>query len=475
VTESVADQAAKTAVASGHSANGTVYYTIGLGKDVNSDFLKQLAESTGGQYYFSPTTDQLNDIYNQISQNLSGGSVTGTVFNDANGNGVFEPTEPGLPGVLLQMYPLNSTSPSQTISTDSDGTYTIPHICDGTYTVKQILPTTWKQTLPSDPRGYTVTMINGKAITDQNFGDEKLPRCSDGIDNDGNGFTDSKDSTCHSDGNPGNPGSYLPNLDGEHGNSTCSDSKDNNGNGLIDGQDPVCHVDGNANNPSSYDPTRDEGLEPTPTPTQAPTTIPTPTAVAQPSLIPTPSTSPSAGTGVELNIFLHGIGNSGDNANPNEFSLSNKTPLHPSRSATAQLFDINNNLIATASGNVAYSSPSGSFIGTVYTPAKITPGKYTLKVWSNYHLIKRLAVIEDLAADQINQVPQVTLVAGDVNNDNQLNILDYNLILDCYSDLSPAINCDDTKKVTTDLNDDGDVNQFDYNLFLREISTQPGD
>lgn len=461
VSTSVAEQAALTAAANGHSANKTVFYTIGLGNDVDSAFLKKLATNTGGQYFFSPTTDQLNDIYNQISQTLSGGSVTGTVFNDANGNSVFEPTEPGIPGVLLQIYPLGSTTPQQIISTGSDGTYKLQHLCDGTYTIKQMVPTTWKQTLPADIRGYTFTMLNGQAVTDENFGDKKLARCSDGIDNDGNGFTDAQDSTCHTDGNPANPGSYDPNKDGEHGNSTCSDSKDNNGNGLIDGQDPACHTDGNPNNPSSYDPTRDEGAYPTLAPTAAPTATDT---------SPTP-----VGTGLALTVFLHGIGNSGDNANPTEFSLSNKTPGHPTRNTFAQLYDINNNLIATASGTVSYSSPSGSFVGTIYTQAQITPGQYSIKVRSDYHLTRLVTTIQTIAANQVNQISAVTLVAGDVNNDNTLNILDYNLILDCYSDLAPAPNCNATKKVTTDLNDDGNVNQFDYNLFLREISTQPGD
>ena len=526
ISEPVAEQAALTAAAAGHSTNGTVYYTIGLGKDVDSTFLQQLAESTGGQYYFSPTTDQLNDIYNQISQNLSGGSVTGTVFNDANGNGVFEPTEPGLPGVLMQLYPLNSSTPSQIISSDSDGTYTIPNVCDGTYTLKQNIPTTWKETLPSDIRGYTFTMVNGKAVTDQNFGDEKLPRCSDGIDNDGNGFTDAKDSTCHTDGNPNNPGSYNPNLDGEHGNSTCSDSKDNNGNGLVDGQDPACHTDGNPNNPSSYDPSRDEGLEPTPTLPPKPTTAPTPTVATQPSLTPAPSTSPAAGTTLELNVLLHDIGHSGDNANPTAYSYSNQTPGHPTRNAFAQIYDINNNFVGTASGTIKYSSASGSFIGDVYLNKIITPGNYTVYVGSDYHLIRRVPTIQNLVANQINHIPQVALIAGDVNNDNELNILDYNLIMfgGCYSDfgtspiqptsitptvfsssptplssspaatvvpssilsLSPTLvpsfaptvaptTCTSQLKTSTDLTDDGSVNLDDYNLFLREISVQSGD
>jgi len=511
VNPAIADQAALTAAANGHSANGTVYYTIGLGQDVDSSFLTQLAESTGGQYYYSPTTDQLNSIYNQIAQIIAGGSVTGTVFNDANGNGIFEPTEPGLPGVLLQLYALGSSTPQQIISTDSDGTYTLQNVCNGTYTITQMLPTTWKQTLPSG-NGYTFTVSNGGSVSDKNFGDIKLPRCSDGIDNDGNGAADRADSTCHTDGNPNNPGSYNPNLDGEHGNSTCSDSKDNNGNGLIDGEDPVCHVDGNANNPSSYDPTKSEITLPTPTPTTAPVT-PTPTTAVAPTLTPQPSASasptPSNGTAFALNVLMHDIGHSGDNVNPTAYSFSNQSPQHPTRNAFAEIYDINNNFVGTASGTIKYDSTSGSFIGNVYLNKIITPGNYTVYVGSDYHLIRRVPTIQSLVANQLNQIPQIALIAGDVNNDNQLNILDYNLIMfgGCYSDfgssitpiaptelLSPTISstssttvvpssapslaptgCSAQLKTSTDLNDDGAVNLDDYNVFLREIAVQSGD
>ncbi len=490
VGSSTAEKAALTAALAGHTANNTVFYTIGLGKDVDSDFLQQLASSTGGQYYFSPTTDQLNDIYNQISQTLSGGTIAGYVFNDANGDGVYEQPEPGIPGVLLQVYPLGSSTPQQLISTDSDGTYAITHLCNGTYTLKQTVPTTWKQTLPTDIRGYTFTMSNGAAITDKNFGNKKLPRCSDNIDNDGNGAADALDSTCHTDGNPGNPGTYDPNRDGEQGNSTCADSKDNNGNGLTDGEDPVCHVDGNANNPSSYDPTRDESPVPTVTPTLIPTLTlkPSGTATPTPTLVPSVTTSPSVspivsqtptplplGTSLSLNLLLHGIGNSGDNANLTASSLSNKTPLHPTRNAIGYLYDITNTLVATATGTINYSSASGSFAGKVYTNNLLPAGKYTLKVRTDYHLTHLIPGILTISSNLTNVIPDTSLVAGDVNNDNKLDILDYNMLLDCYSDLSPAVNCNDTKKLMTDLNDDSNVNQFDYNLFLREISTQPGE
>jgi Mg-chelatase subunit ChlD len=375
VSTATAEQAALTAATNAYKANGTVFYTIGLGQNVDSAFLTKLAQSTGGQYYFSPTTDQLNTIYSQISQVLSGGSISGTVFNDLAANGVYDPSDPGIPGIVMQLNPAGSSAPAQIISTSSDGTYSMQNVCNGNYTLSQTLPATWIQTLPTGGNGYSVTMTNGNAITNENFGDKvNLPT-------------------------------------------------------------------------------------PTPDPTPAP-------------LSPTAA---SGTTQLALNVLMDGIGIAGDNANPTASSLSEKMPVHPTRNATALIFDVNNNLVATASGQIQYSSASGSFVGTVSTSTPIPDGNYTIKVRSDYHLTRLVPGIEHLVPNQVNQVPTVQLVAGDANNDNQLNIIDYNLMIGCYSDLSPAVSCDPDVKPTTDFNDDGDVNQFDYNLFLRELSTQPGE
>jgi hypothetical protein len=55
-----------------------------------------------------------------------------------------------------------------------------------------------------------------------------------------------------------------------------------------------------------------------------------------------------------------------------------------------------------------------------------------------------------------------------------INILDYNILMGCYSDLSPAINCPAGEEKRADITDDGAVNQFDYNLFLRELINRGG-
>jgi hypothetical protein len=51
---------------------------------------------------------------------------------------------------------------------------------------------------------------------------ETPPQCSDGIDNDGDNLTDAADPGCHSDGNAGNPESYVPSDDDESNGTSAS-------------------------------------------------------------------------------------------------------------------------------------------------------------------------------------------------------------------------------------------------------------
>lgn len=494
VSNSVAEQKAIDAAKAGNTANNTIFYTIGLGNDVNGAFLEKIADLTGGKYYASPTTDQLNSIYTEISKVVARGSVNGVVFTDSNKNGVFDSNEAPLSGWRVQLFSSASTTP-QTYVTDEGGTYAIPNLCDGSYTLKQVKQSGWTQTVPANDGSYPITISKGDVAADKNFGNNKASRCSDGVDNDNNGFADTKDSTCHTDGNPNNPNTYDPNRNGENGGNTCADSKDNNGNGLIDGADPVCHSGGNPTNP--WDPNLPE-VNPTPTPTMTPTPTLTPTMTpsATPTLTLTPTAIPTATTipttiptltftptptnkpitmQLTLDILHHGIGTSGDNTNPTASSLSNKNPLHPVQAANVMVYNAANQLIASSTGQLTYASESGSFKGTIGLTDPITTGIYTVKVDTERHLTRLIAGIQSLTANQNNQLPTTELVTGDITNDNQLDIRDYNLLLDCYSDLSTAAACNDVKKAASDINDDGPVNQVDYNLFLREISTQPGE
>jgi len=207
------------------------------------------------------------------------------------------------------------------------------------------------------------------------------------------------------------------------------------------------------------------------TPTLTPTRTPTPTLLPTSTPVPTNTPVPNS-TKFNLTVLLHGIGNGGDNANPT--SKGNFQPLHPQRNLTLELYDANNTLVKSVSGSVAFNSTSGNFAGILDGGSTLSTGSYLVKVKGIPYLRKQIGGIITVTNGATVTLPQASLTTGDANNDNQLNILDYNLMLDCYSELELARDCTPAKLLITDFNDDGSVNQFDYNLFLRELSIQSG-
>ncbi len=212
--------------------------------------------------------------------------------------------------------------------------------------------------------------------------------------------------------------------------------------------------------------------KPTNTPTPKPTSAPTLTPTSVPTIAPSPTLTPVAGnTYINLEIFLHGIGLGGDNVNHE--SSGNLNPLHKVIKVNVDVYNIQNQPVLSGTGDVEYSSASGTFKGDINMGNELVTGSYLIKVKADKYLRATVPGIITLKSGGTNQVARVSLISGDINNDNLINILDYNILAACYSDLNPAKNCPDP--ASADLTDDGEVNQFDYNLFLRELSAQAGE
>lgn len=404
------------------------YFTIGLGSDVNAAFLQSIANTTGAKYYFPPTPAALNEIYADISTLYGKGSVTGFVYHDQNDNGTFDTNEPKLQGWTVTIKQDGFTN-TQSTTTDTYGNYYFGGLCDGTHKITETVQTGFRQTEPANNEPHTILIDKANAVTGKNFGNSNTPPTP----------TPTYPPTPTPTRTPTPMPTYTPTP--------------------------------------TYIPTPTPTYKPTPTPTY----IPTPTPTYKPTAYPTqyPTAYPTQGlTSFTLTAFQHGIGNSGDNSNPSGSSLSNKDPKHKTVAAELQLFDVNNKMIGEGTGQVVYNEKDGNYSGVIsITPNQFTTGKYTLKVKTDRHLRRLMPGIQTIVAGQHNDtLPAITLVAGDIDNNNALNILDYNALLDCYSDLATASNCEQPgKKEASDINDDGPVNQIDYNLFLREIATQPGE
>lgn len=199
----------------------------------------------------------------------------------------------------------------------------------------------------------------------------------------------------------------------------------------------------------------------------------TPTVLAAiPTLTPQlTSVPPAHDTVLSLSVLLHGVGRGGDNANPS--SVGNVTPVHSQRTTTLYVYNQLGQLVIQQEGLITYSQGTGAFSGTIDLGPGFTAGTYTLKIQTPGYLRRQIGGLQSVVSNVKNTLPQVTLVAGDTNTDNKLNILDYNTLIKCFKSATRAL-CTPQLQTTSDINDDGNINGVDYNIFLREFWIQTG-
>lgn len=217
------------------------------------------------------------------------------------------------------------------------------------------------------------------------------------------------------------------------------------------------------------------GTGPTPTtsPTQPlPTNSITPTATPIPSPTPTPQPNDTVLSAI---ASLHGIGSSGDSTNPTDSAFSNKQPQHPMREFELNFYNSSNQLVLIKKASLHYVPDQGFFMGTFNLGTSITTGSYRIKIVTNSYLNKLIPGIVQINQASKISLPPVTLISGDINRDNFINVIDYNLLIGCYSDIQAPVACTSPNDLLSDLNDDGNTNQIDYNIFIREIGVQAGD
>src|SRR5215471_7102744 len=100
------------------------------------------------------------------------GSISGTKFNDLNGNGVRDPGEPGLAGVTMQLRNSSGQVTSQT--TTASGDFSFAQLPAGTYVVSEVVPPGFKQTAPPAPGTASVTLAAGQNVTGILFGNQTI-------------------------------------------------------------------------------------------------------------------------------------------------------------------------------------------------------------------------------------------------------------------------------------------------------------
>ncbi|MFN8498612.1 MAG: SdrD B-like domain-containing protein [Anaerolineae bacterium] len=110
-------------------------------------------------------------------------TISGTVYDDLNGDGGRDTGEPGMGGVTVELINPTTGAVIATTVTSGSGGYTFPNLTPGPYVVKEILPVGFTNTTPNP---VTLTApAGGTAIAD--FGNQQQGTVNGTVYNDVNG------------------------------------------------------------------------------------------------------------------------------------------------------------------------------------------------------------------------------------------------------------------------------------------------
>ncbi len=178
-----------------------------------------LLQSLGGAYSGAFHGNAIPDFSVPTS-----GSISGQVFQDANGNGQHDPGDTGQVGVRVYLDSNNNgrlDRGEMSTLTDSRGDYSFTGLKAGTFHVREVVPSGWVATSPSS---MTVNLAANQQSAGDNFGNFKLGQISGQVfvDRNGNGQRDT----------------------GEPGQSGVKVYLDGNGNGKLDPGEKVVTTNG---------------------------------------------------------------------------------------------------------------------------------------------------------------------------------------------------------------------------------------
>lgn len=193
--------------------------------------------------------------------------------------------------------------------------------------------------------------------------------------------------------------------------------------------------------------------------------------------VPIATPTPISGRTLSLNLLLNALGNGGDAQTPG--APGNFAPLTTQRTMTVEYYsNPQGSPTATGTALVTFNRSAGNFIGSGSIPSSLPNGSYVVRLKTPRYL--RVLVSGFITLDNTNTtatipLSQATLIVGDTNGDNSLDILDYNTIADCYSVDAPPRNCTDpNRKTTADMNDDGKIDGVDINYLARNARVRTG-
>ena len=163
---------ATTAADGTFSFTGVPFGAYTLSETVPGGFRQTVPASPGTipvNLFFGQGTSALNVFGNQALF----ASISGTKFNDANGNGVRDPGETGMSGITIRLTP--SSGAALTATTDASGNFSFTNLAAGSYVLSEVVPPGFVQTLPPPPGTATFNLVAGQTVTGVLIGNLAAP------------------------------------------------------------------------------------------------------------------------------------------------------------------------------------------------------------------------------------------------------------------------------------------------------------
>ena len=170
-----------------YTFSGLVAGSYTVSEVVQTSWIQTFPSS--GTYTINITSG--NAISGKDFGNFQFGNISGTKFNDLNGNGVKDLGEPGLAGWKIRLS-LNG-APRDSMLTDANGNYSFSNLSVGTYMVSEVQQLDWFQSGPPSPGTYTINIsTSGSFVSGINFGNYQYGSISGMVFDDinGNGIRD---------------------------------------------------------------------------------------------------------------------------------------------------------------------------------------------------------------------------------------------------------------------------------------------
>ncbi len=200
----------------------------------------------------------------------------------------------------------------------------------------------------------------------------------------------------------------------------------------------------------------------TPTATVIPTAFATPIVTGTPTVTSAPTTTPNRTTAYFV-ALIQGVGPDGGQRgfNPN--------PKRPTRALQYEIISDLNTVVARGTLDVTAKNAPQLIYYEGFTTLEVLLNN-TLPFTGRFRFDNTLwRKMPGSFEGDFLVIAAKELVLGDINQDNVLNLADYNAIISCYGSKSCS------QKTLTDLNDDGKIDEKDINIFYYGLATRQGD